>query len=89
MKPNLRQSSSGADQAFHSGLGALRARANVDNMKGAVTPRFPEADRKLIVELLNTTLAKFVAAEFSSMPTRSRSMRIRSPSASPSRVIVK
>jgi bacterioferritin len=70
MKSNLRPSPAGADQAFLSDLGALRARAKEDIMKGAVTPSFPEADRKVIVELLNTALAtdgiraKFVAAEF-------------------------
>ena len=57
MKSNLRQSPTGADQAFLSDLGALRARAKEDIMKGAVMPSFPEADRKLIVELLNTALA--------------------------------
>jgi len=57
MKSNLRQSPTGADQAFLSDLGALRARAKEEIMKGAVTPSFPEADRKLIVELLNTALA--------------------------------
>ena len=57
MKSNLRQSPTGADQAFLSDLGVLRARAKEDIMKGAVTPSFPEADRKLIVELLNTALA--------------------------------
>jgi bacterioferritin len=57
MKSNLRQSPAGADQAFLSDLGALRARAKEDIMKGAVTPSFPEADRKVIVELLNTALA--------------------------------
>ena len=43
--------------SFLSDLGALRARAKEDIMKGAVTPSFPEADRKAIVELLNTALA--------------------------------
>ena len=57
MKSNLRQSPTGADQAFLSDLGALRARAKEEIMKGAVTPSFPEADRKVIVELLNTALA--------------------------------
>jgi len=57
MKSNLRQSPTGANQAFLSDLGVLRARAKEDIMKGAVTPSFPEADRKLIVELLNTALA--------------------------------
>ncbi len=57
MKSNLRQSPTGADQAFLSDLGALRARANEDIMKGAVTPSYPETDRKVIVELLNTALA--------------------------------
>ena len=57
MKSNLRQSPTGANQAFLSDLGVLRARAKEEIMKGAVTPSFPEADRKLIVELLNTALA--------------------------------
>ncbi len=57
MKGNLEQSSTSADQAFISDLGELRARAKRDIMKGAVTPSFPEADRKVIVELLNTALA--------------------------------
>jgi bacterioferritin len=57
MKSNLRQSPTGADQAFLSDLGVLRVRAKEEIMKGAVTPSFPEADRKLIVELLNTALA--------------------------------
>ena len=57
MKSNLRQSPTGADQAFLSDLGVLRARAKEDIMKGAVTPSFPETDRKVIVELLNTALA--------------------------------
>jgi len=38
-------------------LDALRARAREQIMKGAVTPSYPEADRKAIVELLNTALA--------------------------------
>jgi bacterioferritin len=57
MKGNLKQSPTSADQAFLSDLGELRARAKRDIMKGAVTPSFPEADRKAIVELLNTALA--------------------------------
>jgi bacterioferritin len=57
MKTHLRQTPTGADQAFLSDLGALRARAKEDIMKGAVTPSFPESDRKVIVELLNTALA--------------------------------
>jgi bacterioferritin len=40
-----------------SDLAALRARAREQIMKGAVTPSFAEADRKAIVELLNTALA--------------------------------
>jgi len=58
MKSNLRQTEpAAADQAFLSDLNALRARARKEIMKGAVTPSFPEADRKAIVELLNTALA--------------------------------
>ena len=45
------------DKAFISDLGALRARAREQMMKGAVTPSFAEEDRKAIVELLNTALA--------------------------------
>ena len=40
-----------------SDLQALRTRAREQIMKGAVTPSYPEADRKAIVELLNTALA--------------------------------
>jgi bacterioferritin len=43
--------------AFLSDLDSLRARARDQIMKGAVTPSFPEADRKAIVDLLNTALA--------------------------------
>jgi len=43
--------------AYLSDLEALRTRARDQIMKGAVTPSFPEADRKAIVELLNTALA--------------------------------
>ena len=43
--------------AYLSDLEALRTRAREQIMKGAVTPSFPEADRKAIVELLNTALA--------------------------------
>ena len=57
MKTNLQQSSTGGDQTLISDLGALRARARQEIMKGAVTPSFPEADRKVIVELLNIALA--------------------------------
>jgi bacterioferritin len=59
MKTNLKrpeQAASG-DYAFLSDLGALRSRARQQIMKGAVTPSFPEEDRKAIVELLNTALA--------------------------------
>ena len=45
------------DQPHLSDLEALRKRAKETIMKGAVTPSFPEADRKAIVELLNTALA--------------------------------
>jgi bacterioferritin len=44
-------------QGFLSDVEALRSRARNQIMKGAVTPSFPEADRKAIVELLNTALA--------------------------------
>ena len=42
---------------FLSDLETLRTRAREQIMKGAVTPSFAEADRKAIVELLNTALA--------------------------------
>jgi bacterioferritin len=45
------------DKAFISDLSALRNRAREEIMKGAVTPSYPETDRKAIVELLNTALA--------------------------------
>src|SRR5512147_2351075 len=45
------------DKAFISDLATLRARAQEQMMKGAVTPSYPEADRMAIVELLNTALA--------------------------------
>lgn len=45
------------DRAFISDLTELRNRARDQIMKGAVTPSYPEADRKAIVELLNTALA--------------------------------
>jgi bacterioferritin len=45
------------DKAFLSDLKALRARASQQIMKGAMTPSFPEADRKAIADLLNTALA--------------------------------
>jgi bacterioferritin len=45
------------DKPFLSDLKALRARASQQIMKGAMTPSFPEADRKAIAELLNTALA--------------------------------
>jgi bacterioferritin len=57
MKENLKSTPAGNDQAFLSDLSTLRARAKQEIMKGAVTPSFPEADRKAIVELLNTALA--------------------------------
>src|SRR5690349_3121513 len=56
MSANVKQTS-GTDKAFISDLSALRARAREQIMKGAVTPSYPEADRKAIVELLNTALA--------------------------------
>jgi bacterioferritin len=59
MKSNLKPQPEVAsgDYAFISDLSALRARAREHMMKGAVTPSYPEADRKAIVELLNTALA--------------------------------
>jgi bacterioferritin len=57
MKPNLKPQPSPEGDAFISDLGALRARAREQMMKGAVTPSYPEADRKAIVDLLNTALA--------------------------------
>jgi bacterioferritin len=45
------------DKSFISDLTALRNRARDQIMKGAVTPSYPEADRKAVVELLNTALA--------------------------------
>jgi bacterioferritin len=45
------------DSTFISDLTTLRARAREQIMKGAVTPSFPEEDRKVIVGLLNTALA--------------------------------
>lgn len=58
MKSNVQTTPAGdGAQAFISDLGALRSRAREQIMKGAVTPSYPEADRKAIVELLNTALA--------------------------------
>ncbi|HYJ40949.1 MAG TPA: ferritin-like domain-containing protein, partial [Steroidobacteraceae bacterium] len=57
MKTNLKPQSAPEGNAFISDLSALRSRAREQMMKGAVTPSFPEADRKAIVELLNTALA--------------------------------
>jgi len=58
MSSNLKHSQPPASgHAFISDLKALRARARDQIMKGAVTPSFPEEDRKAIVGLLNTALA--------------------------------
>jgi bacterioferritin len=58
MKNNLQtRTPEGGGQAFISDLKALRARARDQMMKGAVTPSYPEMDRKAIIELLNTALA--------------------------------
>jgi bacterioferritin len=51
------QKPKGQDQAGLSDLESLRKRARDQIMKGAVTPSFPEADRRAIVDLLNTALA--------------------------------
>ena len=56
MNANVKPGSTPGD-AFISDLSVLRARAREQIMKGAVTPSYPEADRKAIVELLNTALA--------------------------------
>jgi bacterioferritin len=53
----MKMATNSRDKAFISDLSALRARAREEIMKGAVTPSYPEADRKAIVELLNTALA--------------------------------
>ena len=59
MNANMKQtgSAAAADQAYLSDLDTLRKRAREQIMKGAVTPSFPEADRKAIADLLNTALA--------------------------------
>jgi bacterioferritin len=59
MKTNLKPKpdAPSGDYAFISDLSALRARARDQMMNGAVTPSYPEADRKAIVDLLNTALA--------------------------------
>jgi bacterioferritin len=57
MKPNFKPQPSADGNVFISDLSALRARARDQMMKGAITPSYPEADRKAIVELLNTALA--------------------------------
>jgi bacterioferritin len=53
----LQKDEAGGGNAFISDLSALRDRARDHMMKGAVTPSYPEADRKAIVDLLNTALA--------------------------------
>jgi bacterioferritin len=59
MSANMKQTNTAPDggQAFISDLDALRKRAREQMMKGAVTPSYPETDRKAIVELLQTALA--------------------------------
>ena len=59
MSANMPKTGTGGsqDHAFLSDLTALRARAREQIMKGAVTPSFPETDRRAIVELLDTALA--------------------------------
>jgi bacterioferritin len=57
MNSSLRQAQPPGGEAFISDLSALRARAREQMMKGAVTPSYPEADRKAIVGLLQTALA--------------------------------
>jgi bacterioferritin len=53
----MTMASNPGDKAFLSDLSALRSRARDQIMKGAVTPSYPESDRKAIVDLLNTALA--------------------------------
>ncbi len=55
--PKAGASPAAGDRAFISDLNALRTRAREQIMSGAVTPSYPEADRKAIVGLLNTALA--------------------------------
>ncbi len=55
--PKAGASPAAGDRAFISDLNALRNRAREQIMSGAVTPSYPEADRKAIVGLLNTALA--------------------------------
>jgi len=59
MKASLQSAPSAneGDKSFISDLTSLRSRARDQIMKGAVTPSYPEADRKAIIELLNTALA--------------------------------
>ena len=60
MNANIQDKPGQADRAgnaYLSDLEALRSRARDQMMKGAVTPSFPEADRRAIVDLLNTALA--------------------------------
>jgi len=59
MKASLQPAPSAneGDKSFISDLTSLRSRARDQIMKGAVTPSYPEADRKAIIELLNTALA--------------------------------
>jgi bacterioferritin len=57
MKSNVKVHPASQHTAFISDLKTLRARAREQMMKGAVTPSYPEAERKAIVELLNTALA--------------------------------
>ena len=59
MNANLKQKGAPptGDRALLSDLDALRTRAREQMMKGAVTPSYPEADRKAIVALLQTALA--------------------------------
>jgi bacterioferritin len=55
---NMKQAAPGsADQAFLSDLETLRKRARDQIMNGAVTPSYPEADRRAIAGILNTALA--------------------------------
>lgn len=59
MNANLKEtkSSHSEEHGILSSVTELRQRAREHMMSGAVTPSYPEADRKAIVELLNTALA--------------------------------
>jgi bacterioferritin len=57
MNANLKDQSPAGDKSFLSDVATLRKRAREQIMKGAVTPSYPEAERKAVVELLQAALA--------------------------------